>query len=177
MRLMTIVFALSACLIFSGCSKKEEKASPQSSAPPAVEKPAVVEKTEQMVKKVEEKAAQVTEQAKEKVAQVTKQGQKKVEQMKTQAQGLITSAQSVLPSGTGQTVYSKSCSSCHKMGIIGAPKTGDKTAWVPLISGGMETLVKAAIHGKGNMPARGGNSSLTDDEVKAAVEYMVEKSQ
>ncbi|SDZ93984.1 Cytochrome c5 [Desulfuromusa kysingii] len=177
MKLMTIVFALSAFLILSGCSKEEETASSPSSAPPAVEKSAVAEKTEQAVKMVEEKVAEVTEQTKEKITQVTEQGQEKVEQMKTQAQGMITSAQSMLPSGTGQTVYSKSCSSCHKMGIIGAPKTGDKATWEPLISGGMEPLVTAAINGKGNMPAKGGNSSLTDDEVKAAVEYMVEQSQ
>lgn len=176
MRLMTIVIALSACLIFFGCSKSEEKAAPQSSTPPPVEKPAVVEKTEQAVKKVEEKVALVTEQTKEKIAQVTEQTQEKVAQVKTKAQELIASAQSALPSGTGQKAYSKTCSSCHKMGIIGAPKTGDKTAWAPLISGGTEPLVQAAINGKGRMPAKGGNSSLTDDEVKAAVEYMVEQA-
>ncbi|MDX2494530.1 MAG: c-type cytochrome [Desulfuromusa sp.] len=184
MRLITMMFVLAACLVFVGCSKEENKTS---SAPQPAEKPAVVEKTEQVVQKVEEKVAEVTEQAKEKVAEVTEQAKEKaavvteqakekVEQVKAQTQGLIASTQSAMPSGTGQTVYSKSCSSCHKLGIIGAPKTGDKTAWAPLISDGVEKLVDNSIKGIGKMPARGGNSKLTDDEVKAAVEYMVEQS-
>ena len=174
MRSMTILLALSACLIFSGCSKSDEKAAPQNSTPAPVEKSTAVEKTEQIVKKVEEKVTQVAEQTKEKVAQVAEQAQKEVAQVKTQAQGLIASAQSALDSG--KTVYSKSCSGCHQTGVMGAPKTGDKAIWEPLISGGTEPLVQAAIHGKGRMPAKGGNSSLTDDEVKAAVEYMVEQA-
>jgi cytochrome c5 len=170
MRLVTIMFALAACLVFVGCNKDEEKSAPvQSSAP----EPMAIEKTV-----VTEKVAQVTEQAQEKVAQVTEQAQEKVAQVTEQAQGLVATA---LPSasalGDGQGVYIKSCASCHKMGIIGAPKTGDKAAWSPLISGDTEPLVQSAIKGKGRMPAKGGHSNLTDDEVKAAVEYMVEQSQ
>jgi len=178
MKLIAIVLTLIASLALVGCSKDEEKAVPAQSsapAPKAVEKAAVVEKAEQVVEKAKETVTQVTEQAQEKVAQVTEQAQEKVAQVTTQAQGLIATA---LPSasGNGQAVYTKSCASCHKMGIIGAPKTGDKEAWVPLISGGTEPLVQAVIKGKGNMPAKGGNSSLTDAEVKAAVEYMMEQS-
>ena len=178
MKLATIIFTLAACLIIFGCSKEEEKSATVQSndpAPKAAEKPLVVEKTEQAVEMAKEKVAEVTEQTKEKVMQVTEQAQEKVAQVTTQTQGLITTALPS-PSGTGKAVYTKSCASCHKMGIIGAPKTGDKTTWEPLINAGTESLIHSAIKGKGSMPAKGGNSSLTDDEVKAAVEYMVEKS-
>jgi cytochrome c5 len=193
MKIVALMFALAGCLIFVGCSKEESKTTaPQVStpAPQPAEKAAVVEQAEKVVEETKEKVAQVTEQAKEKVAEVTEQAkekvavvteqaQEKVAQATTQAQGLMGAA---LPSASssdsisGEAVYSKSCSSCHKFGVIGAPKTGDKAAWAPLISGGIEPLVQSSINGKGKMPAKGGNSKLTDDEVKAAVEYMVEQS-
>ena len=82
--------------------------------------------------------------------------------------------------GKGQGVYMNFCSSCHDAGIAGAPKTGDKAAWEARIAKGMDVLTKNAINGyqgdSGYMPPKGGNSSLTDDEVKAAVDYMVEES-
>ena len=76
----------------------------------------------------------------------------------------------------GQTVYTKSCAACHDSGVMGAPKLGDKKAWAPLAAEGVDTLTQDAINGKGKMPAKGGNMKLTDEEVKAAVGYMVEKS-
>ena len=59
---------------------------------------------------------------------------------------------------------------------MGAPKIGDQKAWAPLTAEGVDVLSKNAIHGLGKMPAKGGNMQLTDEEVKEAVEYMVEKS-
>lgn len=76
----------------------------------------------------------------------------------------------------GQAVYTKSCAACHDSGVMGAPKTGDKAVWEPLIAEGVDTLTQNAIKGEGKMPPKGGNMSLSDDEVKAAVEYMVDKS-
>ncbi|HRJ24578.1 MAG TPA: c-type cytochrome, partial [Thauera sp.] len=77
----------------------------------------------------------------------------------------------------GESVYKKTCALCHAAGVAGAPKPGDKADWEPRIAQGDETLYKHAIEGytgsKGMMPARGGGASLTDDEVKAAVDYMV----
>ena len=84
---------------------------------------------------------------------------------------------------SGQAVYDSVCMSCHGGAIAAAPATGDKAAWAPRIEKGIETLYKHAIEGfqgEGSamaMPARGGNSSLSDEEVKAAVDYMVEQSQ
>ncbi|MDI3515340.1 MAG: hypothetical protein PWP40_2569, partial [Rhodocyclaceae bacterium] len=82
--------------------------------------------------------------------------------------------------GAGESVYKKTCSLCHAAGVAGAPKPGDKAEWAPRIAQGNDTLYKHAIEGftgaKGMMPPRGGGASLTDDEVKAAVDYMVAKS-
>jgi len=82
---------------------------------------------------------------------------------------------------SGQAVYENTCAACHGGTLPGAPALGDAEAWAPRIDQGMETVYKHAIEGfqgeGGMMPARGGNSNLSDDEVKAAVDYMVENSQ
>lgn len=80
----------------------------------------------------------------------------------------------------GKSVFNKTCSLCHAAGVAGAPKPGDTADWGPRIAQGNDLLYKHAMEGftgaKGMMPARGGNAALTDDEVKAAVDYMVELS-
>lgn len=77
----------------------------------------------------------------------------------------------------GKKVYDSACTVCHGAGIAGAPKSGDKAAWAPRIAQGNATLYEHAIkgfQGKGGlMPAKGGNTSLSDADVKAAVDYMV----
>ena len=76
----------------------------------------------------------------------------------------------------GEQVYRKTCKTCHGDGIGGAPMVGDKDAWQARIDKGMETLYKHAIKGfkgRGLMPPKGGRSSLSADEVRAAVDYMV----
>jgi cytochrome c5 len=76
----------------------------------------------------------------------------------------------------GKTVFQGSCNACHGSGLLGAPKLGDKAAWAPRIGKGVATLDKHAIEGFNQMPAKGGNVGLSDDAVKAAVEYMVSQS-
>ena len=76
----------------------------------------------------------------------------------------------------GKTVYNTVCAGCHGAGVMGAPKFGDKAAWAGRLGQGMATLNNHAINGIRGMPARGGASSLSDDEVKAAVQYMVDGS-
>ena len=77
----------------------------------------------------------------------------------------------------GKKVYDTACTACHTAGIAGAPKSGDKAAWAPRIAQGANVLYDHAIKGfqgkAGVMPAKGGNASLSDAEVKAAVDYMV----
>jgi len=77
----------------------------------------------------------------------------------------------------GEKVYKTACFACHDTGVANAPKIGDKAAWAARISTGQEALYTTALKGKGAMPAKGGNASLSDDTVKAAVDFMVSKSQ
>jgi len=81
----------------------------------------------------------------------------------------------------GKAVYDKACQACHNMGIAGAPKVGDVAGWTDRIKQGIATLNDHAINGyqgpSGVMPAKGGNMSLSDNEVKNAVVFMVESSQ
>ncbi len=76
----------------------------------------------------------------------------------------------------GQKTYEASCQACHASGAAGAPKTGDKEAWAPRIATGMDTMLAIAIKGKGAMPPKGACASCSDDDLKAAIEYMVSQS-
>jgi cytochrome c5 len=73
----------------------------------------------------------------------------------------------------GKAVYEATCAACHATGAAGAPKFGDKAAWAPRIKTGAPALHTSALKGKGVMPAKGGNGSLSDADVIAAVDYMV----
>lgn len=75
-----------------------------------------------------------------------------------------------------QAIYTASCAACHATGAAGAPKLGDSAAWAPRIQAGNETLYNNALKGKNAMPPKGGNASLSDDDVKAVVDYMVSQS-
>lgn len=77
---------------------------------------------------------------------------------------------------SGEAVFNTICKACHETGVAGAPKAGDKAAWAPRIATGIDALLKSATNGKNAMPARGGAADLTDDELKAAVEYLVGKA-
>jgi len=81
----------------------------------------------------------------------------------------------------GEGVYQSSCVACHATGVAGAPKLGESAAWSDRMAKGKETLYQHAIEGfqgdAGMMPPKGGNMSLSDAEVKAAVDYMVQQSQ
>ena len=77
---------------------------------------------------------------------------------------------------SGEEVYNGACVACHGAGIAGAPKTGDKAIWAPRIAQGMNVLYEHAIKGFKAMPAKGGQVALSDDEVKASVDYQVAKS-
>ena len=92
------------------------------------------------------------------------------------ANGVIPSAKAADGKGT----YDKACMACHAAGVAGAPKLGDKAAWGPRIAQGNDTLYGHALKGfqgkKGFMPAKGGNTALSDADVKASVDYMVGQS-
>ncbi len=72
----------------------------------------------------------------------------------------------------GKALYEQVCQACHAAGVLNAPKFGDKAAWAPRLKDPMDVIYNYALHGKGNMPPKGG-SNASDDNVKAAVDYMV----
>jgi len=76
---------------------------------------------------------------------------------------------------SAEQVYA-SCAACHDTGTLEAPILGDKAGWADRVAKGIDTLYNNAINGINNMPAKGGNASLSDDEIKAAVDYMLESS-
>lgn len=71
-----------------------------------------------------------------------------------------------------EQVVQTHCAKCHQEGISGAPRIGDRAAWVPRMKVGLDALVKSAVHGHGPMPARGGVADLSDPEIRDAVVYM-----
>ena len=89
----------------------------------------------------------------------------------------VTDAEAAPVVMTGPQVYNAACIACHGGGIGGAPTTGHSAAWGPRIAQGMDTLNKHALEGyqgsAGYMPPKGGRTDLSDDEIVAAVEYLV----
>ena len=68
----------------------------------------------------------------------------------------------------------QACAVCHGTGVLNAPKLGDKAAWDPRLAKGVDQLYASAINGIGTMPPKGGRLDLSDDEVKKAVDYMLD---
>ncbi len=73
----------------------------------------------------------------------------------------------------GQLVWENNCQVCHGPGLAGAPVFGDSNAWQKRLTRGIDSLYGHALNGWGDMPARGGNATLTDQQVRDAVDYMV----
>ena len=78
----------------------------------------------------------------------------------------------------GEATFKSVCKVCHAAGVMGAPKPGVAADWAPRLEKGIAAVEENAIKGfkgaKGVMPPKGGRSSLSDDEVKAAVAFMVQ---
>ncbi|AWL13316.1 Cytochrome-c oxidase [Saliniradius amylolyticus] len=75
---------------------------------------------------------------------------------------------------SGEEVYNAACMACHATGALNAPKPGDAAAWEPRIAQGMDVLMDHAINGFNAMPPRGTCGNCSDDEIKAAIDYMIE---
>src|SRR5262245_37413093 len=73
---------------------------------------------------------------------------------------------------SGEEIVKAQCSKCHASGANGAPKIGDRDAWIPRLKDGLDSTVRSAINGHGGMPARGGMANLTDAEMRSAVIYL-----
>jgi cytochrome c5 len=150
-------------LFVSGCDKGESN---QSTAP-ATENVAA--------------AKNVDMQTPEPMAEVTS-SVAAVEQAMDEPMQVADAGSEVVGSIDGEKVYKGLCFNCHGTGIPNIPQTGNKEAWAPRIAQGKDVLYKNAINGftgKSGMPMlpKGGNTALSDDEVKAAVDHMVSNSQ
>jgi cytochrome c5 len=77
---------------------------------------------------------------------------------------------------SGAEVVKGQCARCHDAGTAGAPKPGDKGAWAPRMSRGIDALALSAVRGHGGMPPRGGKADLTDGEIRSAVLYLFDPS-
>ena len=87
----------------------------------------------------------------------------------------------VEPAGPGQPAAGRSaaqvvqshCVLCHATGFDGAPRIGDRAAWLPYTKLGLDPMVRKVVRGHGKMPPRGAQATLTDAELRSAVIYMI----
>jgi len=79
---------------------------------------------------------------------------------------------------SGEDVYNAACMACHSAGVAGAPKVGDQVAWADRIGKGMDALYNSGINGVAGtgMIARGGCANCSDEEIRLAVDFMVDSS-
>lgn len=138
---------------------------PYTEAPPATTEPPV---TEMLEKKVEEVKTMAEEQA----AAVKQTMEAGAASAATAAATAGNAPASTAPVDGGQ-IYNTYCAICHKLGMNAAPKYGNKALWAKRIAQGRETMYSNAINGLRGMPPRGGFAQLTDEEIKASVDYMV----
>ncbi len=99
------------------------------------------------------------------------------------ALSLLIAAASMLPAAapaamerSGEQVVQFQCVLCHGTGIGGAPRIGDGNAWKPRAAAGFDRLLRSALEGRNAMPPNGGLASLSENELRAAIRYMLEKS-
>lgn len=74
---------------------------------------------------------------------------------------------------SGEEIYNAACMACHSTGAAGAPKLGDNAAWAPRVAKGNDALLNSALNGLNMMPAKGGNASLTDEDIGKVVTYLL----
>lgn len=78
---------------------------------------------------------------------------------------------------SGEDVYNASCTTCHALGVSGAPRLGHADDWAPRIANGMDSLFNNAWNGINAMPAKGLCMDCSEDDIKAAIAHMVDNSQ
>lgn len=79
------------------------------------------------------------------------------------------------PSAEAEKIYTKNCKVCHAQGLNGAPILGNAKMWADRASKGKDTLVNHAVNGFGLMPAKGGKTDLSDEDVELVVNFMLSK--
>lgn len=174
------------CLVFVAvfmvaCSSDSTDPAPQPSAPAPAAKPAeeAVQRATETVQQVVEKGQELKDEAGKYVEKTSETVAAKAQELEVGAEKLVQQGSdrlaALVPSAAtfdqGSSIYQQNCRSCHDSGMMGAPKIGHARYRADI-----DVLVENSINGVGRMPARGGNRNLTDDQVRAVVEYMVEKS-
>lgn len=82
------------------------------------------------------------------------------------------------PTGrSGADVYASACRTCHEAGLNEAPKSFDLEAWGPRLDKGMDELVRVSREGLNLMPPMGACMTCSDDELRAAIEFMIAESE
>ena len=92
------------------------------------------------------------------------------------AEQTVAAAPGSVDFAAGEQVYQSFCFACHLSGAAGAPKLDDPAAWEPRLGQGMAGLLQSVTNGKGAMPPKGGFAHLTDDDIRNAVEFMLDKA-
>jgi cytochrome c5 len=74
---------------------------------------------------------------------------------------------------SGDAVYNQFCAACHTSGVLNAPKLNDAADWESRLAQGMDTVLRNAVQGYNAMPAKGTCGNCSDDEIQAAIDYMI----
>jgi cytochrome c5 len=82
----------------------------------------------------------------------------------------------VIEMSPGESTYQQACAMCHAAGVADAPIMGEQRAWAERIALGREALISSSINGKGFMPPKGGQTQLSDEDVIAAVDFMIDRA-
>ena len=85
-------------------------------------------------------------------------------------------AASIAGARSGEEIVKSVCAACHQAGVAGAPKLGDKAAWAPRIRQGFNALIASVTKGKGAMPPKAGDASLSQDDLARAVAFMANQA-
>ena len=173
--LITIV---AATLVIAGCSDKQDAASGQSE-PSAVEK--AMDSASGTMSDMKDAAGDAMDSTAEMASEAADSAAVAANDVKEGASEMVADAKEAVSEvsdggATGQKIYKQSCQACHANGIANAPKPGDKAAWAPRIATGMDAMLATAKKGKGAMPPKGTCMGCSDDDLKAAIEYMVSQS-
>lgn len=76
---------------------------------------------------------------------------------------------------TGREIFVQNCALCHVHGVAMAPRVDNQAEWGPRLSLGRKVLLNSVLRGKGGMPPKGGNASISDEQAAAGLDYMLEQ--
>ncbi len=175
-RTTLITTLILSAFALTGCDKAKDAA--DSAAESAKE--AVSEAAGSAVDAAKEVASETVDKAKDKVAEMT--DSITATDAPSATEEAAVAAAPAADTAKGKETYDSVCFACHAQGIAGSPKLGDKEAWGPRIANGMDTLYDHSINGftgetGAMMPAKGGRVDIADEDIKAAVDYMIAESQ